>query len=71
MHGVAWLFSIENTLPNFETWTHANKVCQHMITTLSNELFDVYCAYKETKVIWESMLRKYITEDVGKQKFVV
>ena len=42
-----------------------------ILTTLSNELFDVYCAYKETKVIWESMLRKYITKGVGKQKFVV
>ena len=31
---------------------HANKVYRHTIlTTLFNELFDVYCAYKETKVI--------------------
>ena len=51
---------------------HTNKVCQRTIlTTLSYELFDVYCAYKEAKVIWESMLTKYTTEDVGKQKFVV
>ena len=51
---------------------HANKVCRHTIlTTLSNELFDVFYAYKEAKVIWESMLIKYTTEDVGKQKFVV
>ena len=60
MHGVAWLLSTENTLPNSEDWTYANKVFQHTIlTTLSNELLDVYCAYKEEKVIWESMLRKY------------
>ena len=72
MHGVAWLLSTENTLPNSETWTHVNKVCRHTtLITLSNKLFDVYCAYKEAKVIWESMLRKYTTEDVGKQKFVV
>ena len=72
MNGVAWLLSTENTLPNFETWTHANKVCRcTILNTLSNELFNVYCAYKETKVIWESMLRKYTAEDVGKQKFVV
>ena len=72
MHGVTWLLSTENTFPNTEAWTHANKVCQHTIlTTLSNELFDVYCAYKEANVIWESMLIKYIAEDVGKQKFVV
>ena len=72
MHGVAWLLATENTLPNYETWTHANKVCRHTIlTTLSNELFDVYYAYKEAKVIWESMLKKYIAKNVGKQKFVI
>ena len=38
---------------------------------MSNKLFDVYCAYKEAKVIWESMLKKYTAEDVGKKKFVV
>ena len=38
---------------------------------MSNELFDVYYAYKEAKLIWESMLNKYTVKDVGKQKFVV
>ena len=72
MHGVAWLLSTENTLPNSKAWTLANKVSRHTIlTTLSNELFDVYCSCKETKIIWESMLRKYNVEDVGKQKFIV
>ena len=66
------MLSTENKLPNFEAWTYVNKVCRHtIITTLSNELFDVYCAYKEAKVILESMLKKYTAEDVGKQKFVV
>ena len=72
MHGVAWLLSTENNIPNSEVWMHVNKVYQHTIlTTLSNELFDVYCAYKEAKVIWESMLKKYTSDDVGKKKFVV
>ncbi|RDY01886.1 hypothetical protein CR513_14733, partial [Mucuna pruriens] len=31
-------------------WTQANKVCRHtLISTLSNELFNVYCSYKEEK----------------------
>ena len=64
--------TLENTLPNSKAWTYANKVCRHTIlTTLFNKLFDVYHAYKEAKVIWESMLNKYIVGDVGKQKFVV
>ena len=63
---------LKTRLPNTEAWTHTSKVCGHTIlTTLSNKLFDVYCAYKEAKVIWESMLRKYIIEDVDKQNFVV
>ena len=72
MHGVAWLLSAENMHVNTKVWAHANKVCQHTILiTLSNKLFDFYCAYKEVNVIWESMLTKYTTQDVSKQKFVV
>ena len=42
----------ENMHVNTEAWTHANKVCRHTILTiLSNELFDVCCAYKEVNVI--------------------
>ncbi|OMO89770.1 Integrase, catalytic core [Corchorus capsularis] len=56
----------------FDQWTHANKVCRHtIISTLSNELFDVYSPYKEAKQIWDSMITKYTAEDVGKQKFVI
>ena len=61
-----------NPSVNAEVWAHVNKVCHHTILTiLSNKLFDVYYAYKEKNVIWESMVTKYIAEDVGKQKFVV
>ena len=57
---------------NTKAWTHANKVCRHTILiTLSNELFKVYFACKESKVICELMLTKYTVEAVGKQKFVV
>ena len=72
IYGVAWLLFTKNTLPNSKAWTHENKVCRHTIlTTLSNELFNVYCAYKEAKVIWESMLRKYTAKDIDKRKFVI
>ena len=72
MHGVIGILFTKNTLPNSEAGTHTNKVCQHTIlTTLSNELFDVYCVYKEAKVIWESILRKYTAKDISKKKFVV
>jgi hypothetical protein len=55
-----------------EQWTHANRVCRcTILSTLSNDLFDVYCSYKEAKDIWESMTAKYTAEDAGKQKFVI
>ncbi|CAH9079575.1 unnamed protein product [Cuscuta epithymum] len=55
-----------------QQWTHANKVCRHTIlSTLSNELFDVYCTKKEAKEIWSSMIAKYTAEDTVKQKFVI
>ena len=69
---MAWVLPDANPNVNVEAWAHANKVFRHTIlTTLSNELFDVYNTYKEAKVIWESMVTKYTAEDVGKQKFVV
>ncbi|KAF8018167.1 hypothetical protein BT93_H3152 [Corymbia citriodora subsp. variegata] len=74
VHGVAFALteakSIDDKLQ--DQWIHANKVCRHtIISTLSNELFDVYCPYKEAKQIWDSMTAKYTAEDVGRQKFVI
>ena len=72
IHDVAWALSEEKIDTNSDAWTHANKVCRHTIlSTLSNDLFDVYCSYKEAKEIWNSMIAKYTAEDAGKQKFVV
>ena len=76
MHGVAYALTdtkpTDTTSKQMELWVHANKVCRHtIISTLSNELFDVYCSYKDAKEIWESMVAKYTAEDAGKQKFVI
>ncbi|XP_019265607.1 PREDICTED: uncharacterized protein LOC109243157 [Nicotiana attenuata] len=76
MHGVAFALTdpkpIEANSIQMDQWVHANKVCRHtIISTISNELFDVYVSYKEEKEIWESMIRKYTAEDATKQKFVI
>jgi len=42
-----------------------------MLSALSNDLFDVYCSYKEAKEIWDSLILKYIAEDVVRQRFVI
>ncbi|XP_038982179.1 uncharacterized protein LOC120110669 [Phoenix dactylifera] len=53
-------------------WKHGNKICRHTIlSTLSNELFDVYCSYKEAAEIWENLHKKYVLEDAGVQKYAI
>ncbi|KAI9075178.1 hypothetical protein K1719_042909 [Acacia pycnantha] len=74
MHGVAT--ALDEPLPTPESdqaakdaWTYANKVCRHtLISTLSNDLFDVYCVYKEAQKIWESLIRNTLVEDAWKTK---
>jgi len=38
---------------------------------LSNDLFDIYCSYKEAKDIWDSLILKYTVEDVVRKRFVI
>ena len=38
---------------------------------LSDSLYNVYIGKKTTKELWESLDRKYKTEDAGTKKFVV
>lgn len=57
MHGVA--AALTDPQPDssadpkqIENWTYANKVCRYVVlSTLSNELFDVYCSYNLAKEI--------------------
>jgi len=76
MYGVA--MTLSSSKPNkssgkqVEHWTYENKVCRHtLLSTLSNDLFDVYCSYKEAKEIWDSLILKYTVEDVVWQRFVI
>ena len=50
-----------------EDWTHVNKICHHtLFSALPNYVFNVYCSYKKKKAIdiWDSLIFKYIVEDV-------
>ena len=77
LHGVADALtdsapSTDSDQAQINAWTYANKVCRHtLISTLSNDLFDVYHVYQEASKIWESLIIKYTAEDAGKQTFVV
>ena len=62
----------ENYEQALADWNKANKVCRHTIlSTLSNELYDVYCSYKTTHEIWEILNKKYVIEDAGAQKYAI
>ncbi|KAG8372378.1 hypothetical protein BUALT_Bualt12G0060000 [Buddleja alternifolia] len=75
VHGVAFILNEQKPddgTPNINVWTYANKVSHHTIlSTLSNELFDVYCPYKEARQIWESLVKKFTAEDAEQQKFAI
>ena len=40
-----------------------------ILSTFTNELFDVYCQYKVTKEMWDAMHKKYILEGAGTEKY--
>jgi len=55
-----------------DDWIHANKVCLlTLLSVLSNDLLDVYATYKNAKDIWDSLILKYIVEDIVRQRFVI
>jgi len=70
LYGVASTLTTSKSNTNspakqIEDWIHTNKVCRHTrLSILSNDLFDVYCFYKEAKEIWDSLILKYTAEGV-------
>jgi len=57
MYEVAFALTTSKTYPSMiakqiDAWIHANKVCRHtLLSASSNDLFNVYCSYKEAKDI--------------------
>ena len=55
-----------------EAWKHADFLCRnYLLNGLDNTLYNVYCAFNTAKGLWESLDKKYKTEDAGLKKFVV
>ena len=53
-------------------WENENKQVRYAIlSTPTNELFDVYCQYKVAKEIWNALTKKYIVEDARTQKYII
>ena len=55
-----------------DAWKHSDFLCRnYVVKALTNSLYNVYSNKKTAREIWESLDRKYKTEDVGAKKFVV
>ena len=53
-------------------WKHADFLCHnYLLNGLDNTMYNVYCAFNTARQMWESLDKKYKTEDAGLKKFVV
>ena len=55
-----------------DAWKHADFLCRnYVLNGLDNTLYNVYSPINTSKELWESLDKKYKTEDAGTKKFVV
>ncbi|KAK6145739.1 hypothetical protein DH2020_022559 [Rehmannia glutinosa] len=55
-----------------DAWKHSDFLCKNYILNgLDNTLYNVYSTMKTRKELWESLEKKYKTEDAGTKKFIV
>ena len=55
-----------------EAWKHADLLCRnYLLNGLDNTLYNVYCAFNTARELWESLDKKYKTEDARLKKFVL
>ncbi|KAK3024747.1 hypothetical protein RJ639_043690 [Escallonia herrerae] len=60
------------TVAAVDAWKHSNFLCKNYILNgLDNALYNVYSPMVNAKALWESLERKYKTEDAGSKKFIV
>ncbi|KAK2997197.1 hypothetical protein RJ639_025540, partial [Escallonia herrerae] len=60
------------TVAVVDAWKHSDFLCKNYILNgLDNALYNVYSPMVNAKALWESLERKYKTEDAGSKKFVV
>ncbi|XP_073153632.1 uncharacterized protein [Henckelia pumila] len=55
-----------------DAWNHSDFLCRNYILNgLDDTLYSVYSSVKTAKELWDSLEKKYKTEDAGIKKFVV
>ncbi|KZV37141.1 hypothetical protein F511_15061 [Dorcoceras hygrometricum] len=55
-----------------DAWNHSDFLCRnYILNSLDDVLYGVYCSVKTAKELWNSLEKKYKTEDAGVTKFIV
>ncbi|KZV58547.1 hypothetical protein F511_12374 [Dorcoceras hygrometricum] len=55
-----------------DAWNHNDFLCRnYILNSLDDVLYGVYCSVKTAKELWNSLEKKYKTEDAGVKKFIV
>ena len=55
-----------------DAWNHSDFLCRnYVLNDLENTLYNVYSPLKTAKELWDSLDKKYKTEDAGLKKFIV
>ncbi|KAJ9565792.1 LOW QUALITY PROTEIN: hypothetical protein OSB04_001758 [Centaurea solstitialis] len=54
-----------------EAWKHSDFLCRNLCPQWSHALYNVYSASNTSKELWQSLEKKYKTEDAGSKKFVI
>ncbi|KZV37764.1 hypothetical protein F511_31146 [Dorcoceras hygrometricum] len=55
-----------------DAWNHNDLLCRnYILNSLDDVLYGVYCSVKTTKELWNSLEKKYKTNDAGVKKFFV
>ena len=55
-----------------EAWKHLDFLCRnYVLNGLIDTLYNVYYTKSSANELWETLDRKYKTEDVGAKKFIV
>ena len=53
-------------------WEEDELICRgHMLSTLSDRLYDLYTLMKSPNEIWNALEAKYKTEKIGMNKFII
>ena len=61
-----------DVLMTFSAWKDSDYLCRNSVmNSLNDSLYNVYSSKRSSKELWESLDRKYKTEDAGSKKYIV